>query len=115
MERVRQKEQQQMELEARKREAIEQMTSAYAQHKMQQQIHGVPPPSLPSYQSLTPEMSADQQQFLAQVKSEAFAKMHQQQQQQPGGGVKQESPDSASELFPNYRLSECGSSSSSRG
>merc|ERR1719420_2514686 len=51
MERVRQKEQQQMELEARKREAIEQMTSAYAQHKMQQQIQGVPP-SLPSYQSL---------------------------------------------------------------
>jgi len=115
MERVRQKEQQQMELEARKREAIEQMTSAYAQHKMQQQIQGGPPPSLPSYQSLTPEMSADQQQFLAQVKSEAFAKMHQQQQQQPATHVKQETPDSASELFSSYRLSECGSSSSSRG
>lgn len=116
MERVRQKEQQQMELEAAKRAAIEQLQSAYAQHKMQQQNHGSAqlPPSLPSYQSLKPEMSADQQQFLAQVKSEAFAKMHQQQQQPSAAHVKQETPDSASE-FHNYRLSECGSSSSSRG
>eukprot|EP00092_Neocalanus_flemingeri_P042087 GFUD01045868.1.p1 GENE.GFUD01045868.1~~GFUD01045868.1.p1 ORF type:complete len:908 (-),score=233.26 GFUD01045868.1:903-3626(-) len=121
MERVRQKEQQQMELEAAKRAAIEQLQSAYAQHKMQQQIQSSSsqlPPSLPPYQSLKPEMSPEQQQFLAQVKSEAFAKMHQQQQQQQqptAAHVKQETPDSASELFHNYRLSECGSSSSSRG
>jgi len=117
MERVRQKEQQQMELEAAKRAAIEQLQSAYAQHKMQQQqIHnsGQLPPSLPSYPSLKPEMSSDQQQFLAQVKSEAFAKMHQQQQPSVASHVKQETPDSASE-FQSYRLSECGSSSSSRG
>jgi len=115
MERVRQKEQQQMELEAAKRAAIEQLQSAYAQHKMQQQMQSSPQlASLPPYQSLKPEMSAEQHHFIAQVKSEAFAKMH--QHQQPSAAhVKQETPDSASELFHNYRLSECGSSNSSRG
>merc|ERR1719166_842276 len=90
MERVRLKEQEHKELEAAKRAAIEQLQSAYAQHKMQQQPSINSPgstSSLPPYQSLKKEMSSEQHQFLAQVKSEAFAKM-----QQSGGlmGVKQE-------------------------
>ena len=129
MERVRQKEQQQLELEAAKRAAIEQLQSAYAQHKMQQQQQHLPPTpgqsqppgSLPPYQSLKREMSAEQQQFLAQVKSEAFAKMH----QQSSGSVKQERGEcgevsnSSGDYLPHQsnmsRVSECSSSNSSRG
>ena len=90
MERVRLKEQEQKELEAAKRAAIEQLQSAYAQHKMQQQPSISPPSSsssLPPYQSLKREMSSEQHQFLAQVKSEAFAKMQHSGQMV---GVKQE-------------------------
>jgi len=113
LERVQQKTKQDLELEAAKSAAIEQLQSAYAQHKMQQQVQPSPPlPSLPYYQSLKPEMSTEQQQFIAQVKSEAFAKMH--QQQPTTAHVKQETPDSASE-FHSCRLSECGSTNSSRG
>ena len=107
MERVRLKEQEHKELEAAKRAAIEQLQSAYAQHKMQQQPTINSPSStssLPPYQSLKREMSSEQHQFLAQVKSEAFAKM-----QQSGGlvGVKQECDGD------NYNTSN--SSNSSRG
>ena len=123
MERVRQKEQQQLELEAAKRAAIEQLQSAYAQHKMQQQTQ--PPPaaapapssgSLPPYQSLKREMSSEQQQFLAHVKSEAFAKMQAGHCHQ----VKLERGEEAAEGYSSQhhygRLSECSSSaSSSRG
>ena len=107
MQRVRLKEQEHKELEAAKRAAIEQLQSAYAQHKMQQQPSINSPgstSSLPPYQSLKREMSSEQHQFLAQVKSEAFAKM-----QQSGGlvGVKQECDGD------NYNTSN--SSNSSRG
>ena len=77
---LRAKEQQQRELEAAKREAIEQLQSVYAQQKLQQQ-------------------QQQQQRAL--------------QQQELMKHVKQE-PDSASEPR-TYKMSECGSSSSSRG
>ena len=120
MERVRQKEKQQLELEVAKRAAIEQLQSAYAQHTMKQQSSTSPPSSsagsLPPYQSLKREMSTEQQQFLAHVKSEAFAKMQQHHQ------LKQEREDNSnsSEYVGSHssysRLSECSSSnSSSRG
>jgi len=117
MERVRQKEQELVEREAAKRAAIEQLQSAYAQHqqqnKMQHPTNNLQtsgPGSLPPYQSLKREMSLEQQQFLAQVKSEAFAKMHQHH-----SGVKMERCDEVDYVQSFNRMSECSSSNSSRG
>ena len=109
MERVREKEEQQKELEAAKRAAVEQLQSVYAQQMLQQQEQGG---SLKQLQ---------QHQILSQVKSEAFAKMVARQQEI--GCLKQEAPEQEPENSPHssipqhFRLlSECSSSaSSSRG
>ena len=114
MERVRQKEQDELQKELVKKAAIEQLQSVYAQHKMHQ--HQSSPGSLPPYQSLKREMSSSEQQhFLSQVKSEAFAKMH----QNHNSSVKSERDEMNGEYVPHYGrvnvLEECSSSNSSRG
>lgn len=115
---VRQPEQQQLELEDAKRAAIEQLQSAYARHTLQRQSTAQQPVTtaggaLPPYQALKMGMAAEQQQFMAHIKSEAFANM-QQHHQQHNSRVKQEREENISNSIYS-RLSECSSSNSSRG
>ena len=108
------KERQAKELEALEaRAAFEQFQSAYAQQTLQQKPTA--PPSTSSQSSLPPHL-------MAQVKSEAFAKM-QRHQQQHNSSVKQEREEGSNSgecaghtSHTSYsRLSECSSSNSSRG
>ena len=112
MERVREKEEQQKEMEAAKRAAVEQLQSVYAQQMLQQQ------------DQQQGSSLQQQQQILSRVKSEAFAKELSRRQQElrtvkQEHGLEQEQVHSSSSLGAgpqHFRLnSECSSSSSSRG
>jgi len=119
MEQVREKEERARDLEMAKRKAVETaLQSVYAQQILHQSEK-----ETSSSQAVDMETNEDQelgqgmqhalqkqQQLMGQVKTEAFAKMHQQR-------VKVETPDSASDLInsSSYRLSDCSSNGSSRG